>query len=822
MSYINQYLLADPRLYKNLLDQVKGLLHGISIDLDSDLLQRITYSSWQQRHYHWPDQVFYGHWKNFEKRKTEENGWCNALLGQAARYHFVDDDRRLSIHAGKFDEWQGWISNQTGLPVISYQLKSQLNRKYFENSHDLYLEIKSKLGLRSLVSPYHPLVEDYIDQNGLHETHLHLNGTTLLEQLWHHSLIHPEEIIENLIEEYQSNDRVKLLYASNPYLSNPKEFYELLLIARNIRELLLSWLEGDDSALVNNKIRLCNILKVKEYIDTTFEFETKQFDVRSCYVHISEVHWQARVQYKLAESPSSLMDGCYLLYLLCMNCFQRLLVQRSDQYGFDQFQKFADDGVRENIESEYSSRFFQLHGPRLTGKPDLATLEGRFAPKKTLEKNEKLIRKIITGFLDYSEGESPVVHHDDLNSLSKRVKKITRPKFSLVAHFIKQPWSPSLGGSHYEALRAGLIDQGAALEQLFDAYPYLREVITGIDAAGNELDAPPEVFASFYRFCRYKGFKNFTYHVGEDFEHLLSGIRAVYDAVFLLDLKNGDRIGHGTAIGISPELWLKSMPDKIYLKRGEWLDNLLFLRKVALSEKGLNLSLNWIENQIHEISFNIFGSKIDLFTLQASFELRGLASDVVKDYLGSDTLAKTGWLFDEVKLIQKLSNNSLGPLKLLKCRWFDDAILHASSELVELDLSRLSADILIQLQQYVQKKIVDSHVVVETLPTSNVRISHYKSINEHHVFRWLGVDTRKLEGDSNMLITLGSDDPGIFATDMRNEFYHIFGVLRSEFNYSPHDALSCVARLNDNGRIYRFNNDTIQQNIDSEGMGLKS
>ena len=28
-------------------------------------------------------------------------------------------------------------------------------------------------------------------------------------------------------------------------------------------------------------------------------------------------------------------------------------------------------------------------------------------------------------------------------------------------------------------------------------------------------------------------------------------------------------------------------------------------------------------------------------------------------------------------------------------------------------------------------------IVLETLPTSNVRISHYNSIKDHHVFRWL-------------------------------------------------------------------------------------
>ena len=51
--------------------------------------------------------------------------------------------------------------------------------------------------------------------------------------------------------------------------------------------------------------------------------------------------------------------------------------------------------------------------------------------------------------------------------------------------------------------------------------------------------------------CRYSGITHRSYHAGEDFHHILSGIRAMFDAIELLDLCEGDRIGHGTAMGIS-------------------------------------------------------------------------------------------------------------------------------------------------------------------------------------------------------------------------------------------------------------------------------
>lgn len=822
MPYLNQYLLGEARLYQDLLTQLDELLRGNIYELDEGILKQICYASWQKRNYHWPDQVFQGHWDNLLARKKKEKGWCNALLGQVARYHFVDDPRRIAVKSLKFDEWQSWISNQSGLPVIAYQLSQNLAQHYFEKPHDLYVQIKSILGYRALVSPYHPLVEDYIARKGLHETHLHLNGTTLLEQLWHHALCHPEQIMDRLSKEYNEDPRVKLLYASNPYLSEPKEFYKLLKYARQLRELLLHWLEhgslnSSNSATHKPIDLMLNFSRLLEDVDTGavyFPNENLQFSDKPYWTHVSEVHWQVQVQHKLQHSPCVIIDSCYLLYLLCVNCYQRLLVQRSDQFGFDQFQKCADDGVREEIEMDYDARFYQLHGLGPKGKSDLATIEARFAPKKTMLKNIDLLKRMLMGYLTYAQGATSIKHNDDLTVLADEVLCTRRPTFRLVAHFIKTADS---GDFHYECLRASLVEQGHLLAELLDNQSNLKQLITGIDAAANEFDAPPEVFACFYRYCRFRGFKHFTYHVGEDFKHLLSGIRVVFDAVTLLDLKNGDRIGHATSIGILPQQWLNNMPEKIYLTKGEWLDNLLFLRQIHINNHHLDMSIHDIEDKIHSLYLDIYKEDVELSLLQKSFEHRGLDPNIVRDYLAKDTLGKIASLRTELTRMEELKLNEK-VLRLLKKRWFDEGVLEKSKEIEEVNSSYISAEVLIKVQQYVQQKIKEKHVVIETLPTSNVRISHYTSTKEHHIFRWLAIPQRKIEGDSAMLLTLGSDDPGIFATDMRNEFYHLFSTLRYEFSYSDHDALNCVAALNENGRVYHFENKHYVEDLDNDAM----
>ena len=802
MAYINQYLLSDPRLYQDIVKQLRSIIEANELNIDSERIKHITYASWQQRHYFWPDQVFHGHWKNFEQRKKESGFWSLALLEQAARFHFDSDGRRLAIQSIKFDSWQSWISKQSGLPVIACQINSITNPSLIGNDTALYNRLKSLLGFRSIVSPHHPLIDDFIEENGLNETHMHLNGTTLVEQLWNHALQHPDLIFTDLEKEKYST-RVKLLYASNPYLSEPRDYYRLLILARHLRELLLTWLYQDEHALNIAKVSVLNAMKGEEDDGQYFRNESLHFDTLNHWSHISELHWQVKLQNKLKNTSSdgnNLIDTCYLLYILSMNCYLRLSVQGSDQYGFDQFKKFADDGSREEIETEYKSRFFQLHGPNALGKPDLATLEARFAPKKSIEKNEKLIRNILIGFLEYAHGKTKLNLSEDLEDLAKEVLEVKRPKLKLVAHFIKQKWSVENGGYYYQGLREGLVASGSQLVELLMQHPTLKQIVVGIDAAGNELDAPPEVFSSFYRYCRTSEFENFTYHVGEDFEHIVTGIRSIYDAVTFLDLKNGDRIGHATAIGICPKLWISSMPERIFIKRSDWLDHLLFIRKIALSNVALDFPILKLEEDILKYLEEL-GLDHNINMAQAAFDLRDIEPEVLSSYLSKKTSSLVGWLAAELQRIERFSKPHL---KFLQRKWFDNNCLKKAEELIEIQLSDTSVELMIQLQQFVQKIISEKHVVVESLPTSNVRISHYKDISEHHIFRWLQIDSRKVDGDSNMLITIGSDDPGIFATDMRNEIYHIFSTLRHEFNLDPHVALNYIKILNQNGRIYSF------------------
>lgn len=141
---------------------------------------------------------------------------------------------------------------------------------------------------------------------------------------------------------------------------------------------------------------------------------------------------------------------------------------------------------------------------------------------------------------------------------------------------------------------------------------------------------------------------------------------------------------------------------------------------------------------------------------------------------------------------------------LLYQHWNDNRECRlAQEESVEVKSDFLSVQELLQLQQRVQHLIAERDVVIETLPVSNLRIGQIRHIQEHHVLRWLKVKDYAVEGDADMNICMGSDDPGIFATDIKNEYYHLYMLLRNA-GLSAHEAIEKLKRVNDAGRTFAF------------------
>ncbi|WP_419834904.1 hypothetical protein [Endozoicomonas atrinae] len=476
-------------------------------------------------------------------------------------------------------------------------------------------------------------------------------------------------------------------------------------------------------------------------------------------------------------------------------------------YGFDQFQKYTLTELRELPEKSYKERFQQAHG--YGKRSQTGYLEGRFAPKGTPQKMEILLAAVLSGYCQYlnPETEKGQTLSRVLEVLEQSPDK-DKAQLALVAHFIKQS-SKDTERFPYESLYKDTTGKAAILIDLLKYRPTFERWLRGIDAAANEMDTPPEVFAPLFRVLKSQGIRHATYHVGEDFPHLISGIRAIDDAMRFLPLGNGDRLGHCTAIGIAPVVWRRSLPPTLDLSQETRLLDLIFIWRELGANPELLHCANKAASEAVRLARTIFKGKetLSIELLDELFSLRDLYPpyEPLLDDEARTLRPASIWDGEYARIEKLLSQPEQEPVIRLYREWLlNGAVRQERFKTCEIKTDDLSDEALIVLQQAVMAKMVNRNVAIECPPTSNTRISQYYEVHEHHVFRWLGLPGAALDGDLPVAVCLASDDPGIFVTDLKSEFYHLFSVLTRHFGLSAYEALSHVARLNENGRRYRF------------------
>lgn len=262
-------------------------------------------------------------------------------------------------------------------------------------------------------------------------------------------------------------------------------------------------------------------------------------------------------------------------------------------------------------------------------------------------------------------------------------------------------------------------------------------------------------------------------------------------------------------MGIAPKLWMDRMPQTIIISRGDWfLSVLAAWRLMCKQPVGLEKVAHTLTAELGKRSVELFGQHLNPFECEHAMGLRTLSLPEVYQWVnnGRDRpftpLMSEHWCKEMENVHSKVAFNP----KAFEVYWrwqSDKDLWKKSEELIEVKSDFLQASHYLLLQQALMHEVADRGVVIETLPSSNVRISQYKHFSEHHALRWMREPSATPPNDPGILVSLGSDDPGIFSTDIETEFHHMFHALKHN-GLSEAEALQRVAQINERGRIYRF------------------
>lgn len=697
---------------------------------------------------------------------------------------------QIKVKHEMFASWQKLITIVPPLilqSIIIYNTNKLSSFKTSEIQQYWQTQIRSNFTYTAIPFPLSKPMEQILEsKKGFNDLHIHLNGSVEADTVWLDFLSNPYQIYKNLKLGFL-NQKVAQQFEQESFLLNPLKFFKLICIARKLRQVfyLVLFSKENISILNNSTNRLLVEIVYSNKYETGYQNFQHPFKklIPPLNTNESELSVEAMMYViifkELEDNKRESLATLFHFYLLIKGLCNRLLVQQVHQNGFDQFQMHTLNKLREFTEETYHQRFLQMHG---NNSNILKILEGRFSPKSSKDANILFIKSIMKGW----------------SKLTKSIPSgYTHPTLKLIAHFIKKADDNKCKWVKHRTLRFDIFKKAAFLnavqrEKIFDN-------LVGIDAAANELDTPPEVFAPVFRMMRKEQkYEKFTYHVGEDFYHIISGLRAIFEAVEFLGLKEGDRLGHVTAAGIDPNIWLDIFESNIFISKGEWLDNLVFVRYVMHTYMNLQLDVDLenIEIEIEQLILEIYGEAYLINDYTEAWRMRKFCP--ILAFCDTIDEAKDKEVFDRNEWRE--INAEVSPLskKILKMYHYK-AVRKKYNEIISISKHEIfDFHSITSVQKCILELITKKGIVIEVLPTSNVRISNYENYDHHHIFRWKQFETAGLKVPN---IILGSDDTGIFATNIFNEYAHIYIQALKE---SHIEADEFVERLLDNADKCHF------------------
>ena len=338
------------------------------------------------------------------------------------------------------------------------------------------------------------------------------------------------------------------------------------------------------------------------------------------------------------------------------------------------------------------------------------------------------------------------------------------------------------------------------LSWIVRTYPLSLRVIRGFDVCTDELGVPNWVLAPVLRSVHEAAGKavrwaarhrpearlrtpGTTVHSGEDFVHLLGGLRRVDESMMYFRLREGDRIGHGLALGVEPRGWAASI-GRLEVAKEERLWDLVWERSWYARQRTATRGDRtvFLDTEIARLAVYVLGQELSsqqLMDLRQDLYDESALQAVGFPISELDTASADGFSFEAMVTGQETSCRDTRTAGLYRApmarerllrlhRYLTDSSILRHGQETELIDPEQESDILVAVQKSLREKVASRGITVEVNPSSNLLIGNLADLENHPLWRLMPVYPK--EGEPSIPVCIGSDDPVTFAATLPSEY----------------------------------------------------
>lgn len=779
-------------------------------------------SSYIQRYSNDELDNMFSYWKS-------EFDWKNTQLH--LRKHGLIDSDKENINMNVFDALIAFdfavLIEENGEPLCQYMHMLRWRDMIVPMEEDLF--ITSYLAMKDIMAGrkrknffWKPVIghNNYslnrLVARGVAENHSHLKGAAPVFQLtWINLMNNVDKSSFRKALQKLDGDTLQKNVA---YYSGFKE--ESLVIlwwqAALIRVGLFLYYKNHDDDIIdfvidnlNDINKLCdNIYEIQSKINLAremSEFSDYDYAVSEKWLwnnrksHLNELfsgerYFMYRMFYDIYNSSDN-FDRKYQLFYAYMVIKERIrgeLIQSNYLVGFDNFRRFQDrkDVFIENTKLE--PIYIEMAVRDTILNQHIISLESRIAPKNS-------VKQLYDKIQQYDEWSTQQCTDDQ----AARIKSA----HFYVIHFIKgkDNESEDLCTYRHAAKRRDIKRQANVIAKIREEAWDVGSRIKGIDASASEISCRPEVFAQAYRFlkehmpeesyndCGEENYFNLraTYYVGEDFLDIVDGLRAIDEAIHFLDLRCGDRLGHALALGVDVDKWYEGKSNRILISKQEYLDNIVWLysKLRKYSVQGYDDVKSYLEKRFDELIFEVYikndhDNKLSGVSIQEYYDAWKLRSDNPELYMTGEfkmnAVEAEEWDRYDINLLfpqnYKIRYNPKISY-LYHMYHYSREVRKFGNTVIEVKVNVAVIKAIKEVRKRLSDEISAMGLGIETNPSSNCLIGTFKRYDKHPIIKWynngLIKDVNVLNNCPQISVSINTDDQGVFATYIENEYAYL-------------------------------------------------